>query len=660
MNIDDFTYEKFLNNVTSFAYSLVEDQNNSSRWLVNLNADYLGLETSGITNGRNPKLKLNAGLLENPTQVTNNFSVSVEDYPVGQLPNSFIRIYTSNDNITYSEVSSLLIDSANETLAIVSTDKHVIAVIENNTDVLYSTEDLKKLYSPVPKNCKILVYEKLLDGNISTIGVYPLIYVETLDKLVVDIGHRQAQQIRSTNSYTVNNSLDASLQVKLPSSPNYIKIGGISSSTGLPRDYLFPIDSLLSITNAPISNRLSLMTLVESILFWGKLKTLQPDNARPINHFNALLDFLNSAPKTNHLLHASYNIEGTSNIYEDAFVFDNLYCIYRFLSSNIPELRDFVLSGIVSFLDRVFAYINNNVGTAQEFLIKDGYLNNVEKTTYLLKNQVLLLLIYDLLNYPSNVLESLKTQININYSLLVLTNSTVVLADNTYIPESLDYTLMAAYGLLINNEDILTYANNILEQDYSISISEVVLSSNENSPDYNIHYEENFSPPLIGLKRTITDLGLDTKQSLLNMFFTKTFTTALNIEGLKFKEGILATNKGSDTFKRYIVPDLFSTMLYLNSILENYKLPQLTGNIPNIPSNPNYIQSIQQFPTSDGVVVDVTLTEPSSIIVYAISADNTVSYDFKIMEGQSMRYTVALNFPVAVGNIVIGARAVRN
>lgn len=641
-------YNNYLSPQNRFAYQLISTS--PSIWTLNLSGSYFPVVNNiGVYN---PSIDILSGVLVNSALV--NQTISVRAKNIGSYTNSVLRIYSSNDNVTFSEIANLVTSDNIQILTKNTPAQYIIIVLEWNGKVLYSTKDIEVGYTAISEKIQTTVYRKNTDGSRYILGVYP-VFRDTDNNMVVDLSYRTLYSYKSNTIYTIDSLTNASLENFDSTLNTYVQIGGNNTTYNLPVDYFVPVDNVFSITNGSVASTMSLETLVEAIIFWAKNTGITTQGSTV---FLGLMNQLSTLPRSNGLFFDIYNRETGLPTTTTTSVYANLYLATRFLSSNIPSLVSWLSTndGLgKNFIDYLLLLVDNVPASPSYSFIADGFISNAIQKQYLLKNQILLYTLYTYLNSSSFNLAATQLSNNIGVSYISNPNAIIFSLVNNiaYIPSSIEYALLLYFATLNNKLAVITSATSYLLTYQYTNSSGISLNSDISNPSYNIHYSLTFLSPLVGFKEYISDNGISMKATLFVLGLVSNSTFIQNIENMLTTDGVLNTDVGTPSKQIYVLPSLFDTLLFSNIKLSNNHMFNSAINISTtLSSNPIAI-NLAQYPTSTGLVAEINLSSPSSIVVYVYSPNLNKVYDIKFIQGNVTNYTVSLNAPKGVSDLTI-------
>lgn len=639
MELSSF-YEKYLSAVSTVAYHLFQESNYIWKIVPTVNSYSLGY--SSFTQA--PKINITSGTLINLTGVNQLFTATVDN--IDLYTNLRIFIYGSDDNSNFIELFSSPITPTNTSFSINTTRRYLRAVLERNGVILFSTEDLKRGYLPVTSKTHVKIYRKNVSSRL-LIGTYP-VFIRTSDNsMVVDTSYRDVFSASPAISFEITALIEGILQTydDRPSILSYVQIGTNKVNMPMPSDYIIPVNNVFAVTNSSLVEQLSLETLTESLVFWGKMKNFLPNGN---TNFTNLISFFRTAQKSNGLFYSSYLRETKEVLDTHISTYKNLYLATRLLSTNLPELRELVLTQDIagrSFVDYILLQVNN-LNTSPEYrLIKSGPTDN----TYLLRNQVLLYVLYSLLGYVTEA-NDLKNQVNLKF--VNVSAPYIPSLSATYIATSIDHAYAAFWGNLFSNNIMAANAVNTLNSSYKKTNNlGIFLQPNISSPDYNVYYNIPFGRPVSGYKLYQTDNGINTWATFIIGGLLESGLYE-NLDLMVTKDGVLLTDAGTPAQSTFIFPSLYATLLRINLTLSNNALFVEKGNVSiNLSSTPINM-NVSQFGTSNGVLLNIELDRPAPIVVYAHSSSGVV-YDLKFLQASSTKHIIPLYIPRTTSDVLI-------
>lgn len=662
---------------SSEVFSLVQTSALPS-WLDIETAGIKGIATSNTTtsayitviNYREPQF-LNTRIYITYTQ--NNTPVTIS-FPITKNN----QIFTLEQGLTYT---SFYIAKTE----VINGSTRTVVLYAYNVDETLS--DIAKDYEYALNNAYCDVYERTGLESRTFKGTFPIFKIPDADRqnynLVVDLSYRN---LYSTNLQNLTTNPNYQLELKFKNlNGTYVLQGSYDYIVKLPTDNLIiGVDTLLT---QAVKNVSSIETITEVLILLAKLKyaNKKSNNNYIADYFDALLKTVKMLPKVSNLFYSKYSFD---EIDEKIVIFNNpinlsrielypnLYMVCRFLESKDPDLINFVqTSGI---LTSIYQCIETNQLESSTFLnysnlIRQGFA--VETTAgvsskgsflnlFLLKDQVLLYILYKLLN-ANDKAATLQNRINLMYN---KTDNTAYLslsessATSFYPTTTLDY-IWANYFYSALNLNSTTYASAsaliaawTTSQLQNLQATVITLDKNLqiNSENYNADYDINFSEsvyPKVALTYSSQTNFAYTPYTIIYDYLQRKASFGNFLNNYETQYGVLGANRGFAAENIFIAPNLFATTLQVLSKISptDYfaiKTEFISSQIPTTEMLVNY------YPVTNGVLVTVNLQYALGVVAITSSTDGSTVFDKKIVTTPSNVHSFVINAPKTTGFIL--------
>ena len=569
-----------------------------------------------------------------------------------------LKVYESNDGSTYSLLSSQNYDAGD--LTVTTSARYVLATVEDETNglVVYSTNDEAKNYEPLDVRFTYAeIHDTATDPTEDTLRFsVPIFRDKTTNKLVIDVDYRGINTFSELNE-TVSSTDDALIFYRGDLSEDFGVIGRTLrytlSSDWSVRNYLFPFQSVKTLTGHALTRSFDLYTMTEYLVLLGKLRNIDDIYS---DAFDAVFsEFKNLTKDSATNLHFSlYRSDGVP-LTDLVDIAANAYMAARFLASGEKELIDFVLvdNGSANSLVDLLSSLRNSDGFIPDsYSASTGYETNYRAFTEGLIYFVQGTVVEWFNNYaPANfnkedtfnsLLDFVDTVAHEVYA------SKEELLGSSVTPRVQDYVALLAVFLSVpfnSTEDYTDHINEIKNKlsTYIVSHSGTGCSSDPLSPDYNPDWCS--SDTIVGLTETLSENTVDSRWTLfLKAVDFDYFYNNTDIDALYTEDGILLVPYGVVASEKYIVPSAYSTFLDINLRLAGEFLKSGTYTVKVLNDVPNDI-SVTVMSTNDGAVVSASLSYASGIVVYAVGETTNNTYDVQAVETPQTEHEVLLRVP---------------